>query len=179
LNTGSQRIYARLQNWLLRFERKKRLLEDESIEMSDAEVIVLGMGRTGTEVFNIMRGKYKMNVLGIDHNLELVENHIKEERHVVHGDVTDVEFWQRIDLSSDLRLIIMATSYHSAHMEVIKQLKTKGNDTMIAALSRYDDEMEELKQAGVKVVFNLYIEAGTGYGEHIFQIFNQSLKNEN
>jgi len=179
LNTGSQKVYAHLQNWLLRFERKKRLREDEPIEMSNAEVIVLGMGRTGTEVFNIMRGKYKMKVLGIDHNLESVGNHMKEERHVVHGDVTDVEFWQRIDLSSDLRLIIMATSYHSTHMEVIKQLKNKGNDTMIAALSRYDDEMEELKQAGVKVVFNLYVEAGTGYAEHIFQIFNQSLKNEN
>ena len=178
LNISSQRIYARLQNRLLRFERKKRLPEDESIEMSDAEVIVLGMGRTGTEVFNIMRGKHKMNVLGIDHNLELVGNHVKEERHVVCGDVTDVEFWQRIDLSPDLRLIIMATSHHSAHMEVIKQLETKGHDTMIAALSRYDDEMEELKQAGVQVVFNLYAEAGTGYAEHIFQIFNKTLPNE-
>ncbi len=178
LNTGSQRIYARLQNRLLRFERKKRLPEDESIEMSDAEVIVLGMGRTGTEVFNIMRGKHKMNVLGIDHNLESVGNHVKEGRHVVHGDITDVEFWQRIDLSPDLRLIIMATSHHSAHMEVIKQLETKGNDTMIAVLSRYDDEMEELKKAGVQVVFNLYAEAGTGYAEHIFQIFNQRLHSE-
>ncbi len=179
LNIGGQKIYIRLQNWLLRFESKKRLPEDEPIEMSNAEVIVLGMGRTGTEVYNIMKNKHKLNVLGIDHNLELVGNHMKEERHVVHGDVTDVEFWQRIDLSSDLRLIIMATSHHSAHMEVIKQLETKENDTMIAALSRYDDEMEELKQAGVQVVFNLYAEAGSGYAEHIFKIFNQSLNNEN
>ncbi len=178
LNIGAQKIYIRLQNRLIRFESKKRLPEDEPIEMSDANVIVLGMGRTGTEVYKIMQNEYKLNVLGIDHNIESVENHVKEDRHVVHGDIADIEFWQRMELSSNLRLIIMATSHHSAHMEVIKQLERKDNKTMVAALSRYDDEMEELKQAGVQVVFNLYAEAGTGYAEHIFQIFNQSLNNE-
>ena len=38
---------------------------------------------------------------------------------------------------------------------------------MIAALSRYDDEMQELKKAGIQVVFDLYAEAGAGYAEHI------------
>ncbi|NOX46452.1 MAG: cation:proton antiporter [Chlorobi bacterium] len=178
LNIYAQKIYIRFQNRLLRFESKKRLPEDEPIEMNDAQVIVLGMGRTGTEVYNIMRNEHKMSVLGIDHNLDLVANHVKEERHVVHGDITDVEFWQRMELSSDLRLIIMATSHHSVHMEVIGQLQVKNTKTMIAALSRYNDEMEELKQAGVQVVFNLYAEAGAGYAEHIFQIFDQTFHNE-
>ena len=111
-------------------------------------------------------------------SLQSVANHIKEKRKVVHGDVANIEFWQRMELSPDLRLIIMATSHHSVHMEVTKQLETKDNKTMIAALSRYDDEMEELKQAGVEVVFNLYAEAGAGYAEHIFQIFDKSLNNE-
>ena len=64
-------------------------------------------------------------------------------------------------------------------MEVLKLLEMKNNKTMIAALSRYDDEIEELKLARVQVVFNLYAEAGAGYAEHIFQIFDQSLKNRN
>jgi len=178
LNIGAQKLYTYLQNRLLRFESNKRLPEDEPIEMCDAEVIVLGMGRTGTEVYNIMQNEHKLNVLGIDHNIELVADHVKEERHVAHGDVADVEFWQRMELSSDLRLIIMATSHHAAHMDVIEQLEAKNNKTMIAALSRYDDEMEELKQAGVQVVFNLYAEAGAGYAEHVFQIFDRSLQYE-
>lgn len=49
---------------------------------------------------------------------------------------------------------------------------------IVASLSRYNDEMEELKQAGVKVVFNLYAEAGVSYAEHIYQSFNQSVYNE-
>jgi len=38
--------------------------------------------------------------------------------------------------------------------------------------------MKELKKSGVQVVFNLYAEAGAGYAEHIFKIFNQTLENE-
>ena len=59
-------------------------------------------------------------------------------------------------------------------MQVIKQLETRQRKIMIAALSRHDDEMEELKKAGVQVVFNLYAEAGAGYAEHIYQIFKHS-----
>jgi hypothetical protein len=47
---------------------------------------------------------------------------------------------------------------------------------MIAALSRYEDEIEELKELGVQVVFNLYSEAGVGYAEHVYQMFNQKKK---
>ena len=43
---------------------------------------------------------------------------------------------------------------------------------MIAGISRYNDEIEELKQAGVQCVFNLYAEAGVGYAEQTFQFFN-------
>jgi len=33
------------------------------------------------------------------------------------------------------------------------------------------DEMAELQEVGVNVVFNLYSEAGAGYAEHIYQKF--------
>ena len=39
----------------------------------------------------------------------------------------------------------------------------------IAAVGRYNDEIEELKEQGVDYVFNLYAEAGTGFAEHTFQ----------
>jgi hypothetical protein len=48
---------------------------------------------------------------------------------------------------------------------------------MIAAISRYDDEIEELKQAGVEVIFKLYSEAGAGYAEHVYQLFTALSRN--
>ncbi len=169
LNIAAQKIFVGLQNLLMRFETKIRLTEDEPIELGDAEVVVLGMGRTGTSVFDVMQNKYNYKLLGIDHKLKTVKDHLLQERNVIHGDADDVEFWQRIQPSSKLRIIIMATSKHAAQMEVIKQIGNKFDSVKIAALSRYDDEMEELNQAGVEIVFNIYCEAGAGYAEHIIQ----------
>jgi len=140
--------------------------------------IVLGMGRTGTEVYNVLKNKYKQMVLGIDSSMSTVENHLSDDLNVIHGDITDIEFWQRISPDSGIQFLILATSNHSTHMQVINGLEKMNKKIMVASLSRYNDEMEELKQAGVEVVFNLYAEAGLGYAEHIFQNLNQSVYNE-
>lgn len=173
LNMAAHTLYARWHTWLQRFETKTRLPEDEPLEFGDAKVIVLGMGRVGTEVYNVMRDKYDQAVLGIDYDKEKILHHLSAKRNVIHGDATDSDFWQRVRPSPKIRLIILATSNHSTHMQVITQLRETRNKEMIAAISRYDDEIEELKAAGVQVVFNLYVEAGVGYAEQVYQIFNQ------
>ena len=175
LNIHAQALYTRWQKRLISFESDKHLPEDEPIELAGAKVLVLGMGRTGTEVYNVLKDKYKQMVLGIDSSMSTVENHLSNDLNIIHGDVTDVEFWQRIGPDSGIQLLILATSNHSTHMQVINGLDKMNKKTMVASLSRYNDEMEELKQAGVEVVFNLYAEAGLGYAEHIFQNFNQSV----
>jgi len=173
LNVAANTLYARWHTWLQRFETKTRLPEDEPLEFGDAEVIVFGMGRVGTEVYDVMREKYNQAVLGIDYNQETILRHLSANRNVIQGDAKDSDFWERVQPSSQIRLIILATSNHSTHMQVITQFKEICKEKMIAALSRYDDDIEELKQAGVQVVFNLYEEAGVGYAEQVYQIFNQ------
>jgi hypothetical protein len=172
LNLAAQKIFLRMRSQLIRFETEKHLPEDEPIELGNAEVVILGMGRTGTAVFDVMKNKYDFNLLGIDQSLDSVAKHLSAQRNVIHGEADDIEFWQRIQPSSKLRMIIMATSKHATHMEIIKQIEKNHNNITFAALSRYEDEMEELKQAGVQIVFNLYTEAGAGYAEHIFRVFN-------
>lgn len=75
-------------------------------------------------------------------------------------------------MSEDLPLIILVTSSHATHMSVINQLKQIHCDIKVLAISRYDDEMQELHEAGVQVVFNLYEEAGFGFANYTYnQIF--------
>jgi hypothetical protein len=33
----------------------------------------------------------------------------------------------------------------------------------------FDDEVDELKQAGAHAVYNIYAEAGFGFAEHVYQ----------
>lgn len=174
LNTASQRIYTFLQPYLLRYETKERLAEDQPIVFSNEEVIVFGMGRTGSEVYKAMSEKYKKVVLGIDININTIEKHKALGNNVIQGDVNDLNFWQRINMSKKLPLVILATPNHSTHMHVIEQLNQIHCNIQVAAISRYDDEMKELQNAGVQVVFNLYEEAGFGFAEHTYnQIYEQ------
>lgn len=166
LNMRAQPIYARLQTYFLRFETETHLPEDEPIVFGKEEIIVFGMGRTGSEVYRVMTEKHQKNVLGIDINLDVIEKKKALGHHVIQGDVTDLNFWQRINMSANLPLIILVTPSHATHMSVIKQLKLIHCDIKVAAISRYDDEMKELHDAGVEVVFNLYEEAGFGFANH-------------
>ena len=172
LNMKSQPLYARFQKFFLQFETKDRLPDDEPIDFAHEEIIIFGMGRTGSEVYRVMTEKYNKYTLGIDINSEVIADKTAKGWHVIQGDVTDLNFWQRVNMSVNLPLIILATPSHAMHMIVIAQLKQIHCDIKVAALSRYDDEMKELNEAGVNVVFNLYEEAGFGFADHTYnQIF--------
>jgi len=175
LNMKAQPIYAKFQKYFLKFETKTRLPQDEPIVFAQEEVIVFGMGRTGSEVYKVMAEKYKKNVLGIDISLEVIEKHQELGNNVLQGDVTDLNFWQRVNMSVNLPLVILVTPSHATHMSVIEELNLIHSSIKVAAISRYDDEMHELIEAGVDVVFNLYEEAGFGFADHTYkQIYSNS-----
>ncbi len=169
MNMASQRIFARWQKRLLRFETSTRLPEDRPIAFSAEEVIIFGMGRAGTQAYKVMANRYGKKVLGIDIDPAKIKQHKQQGRRVIRGDAMDLNFWQRINLKKELPVILLATSSHVTHMKVIEQLKELHCDIQVAAISRFDDEMRELRQAGVQVVFNLYVEAGAGFANHAYQ----------
>ena len=169
LNMASQRIFAKWQQRLLLFESNSRLPEDQPIAFSEEEVIIFGMGRAGTQAYKVMADQYGKKVLGIDIDPAKIKHHKQQGRRVIRGDAMDLNFWQRINLKKELPVILLATSSHVTHMKVIDQLKQLHCDIQVAAISRFDDEMRELRQAGVRVVFNLYVEAGAGFANHAYQ----------
>ena len=66
-------------------------------------------------------------------------------------------------------MVILAMPKHAANMNALKELAQRQFDGKIAATALFDDEVEELKQAGAHAVYNIYAEAGFGYAEHICQ----------
>ena len=169
INMKAQPLYASFQKFFLKFETKVRLPEDKPIVFAQEEVIVFGMGRTGSEVYRVMEKIYHKNVLGIDLSLEVIEEKRRLGYNVIQGDVTDLNFWQRVNMSENLPLIILVTPSHTTHMTVIEELDQIHCSIKVAAISRYDDEMKELTEAGVDVVFNLYEEAGFGFADHTYK----------
>jgi predicted Kef-type K+ transport protein len=171
LNTAAHSIYERWSKRLKPFETKSRHPDDQPLDTGDAEIAVFGIGRIGIAAYEDMHEKYGEIVIGIDFNFEVVEKHRQTGRNVIVGDATDIDFWERVTSGSreKLRMVILAMPDHKANMNALNELTQMQFKGKIAATAVYDDEVEELKQAGAYAAYNIYAAAGFGFAEHVCQ----------
>jgi glutathione-regulated potassium-efflux system ancillary protein KefC len=168
LNSFVHSIYARFSERLKPFETKTRLAEDQPLDPGDAEIAIFGMGRVGTGAYDDMRRRHGEVVIGVDFDEETVKKHLEAGRKVILGDPTDHDFWAKSRQGGEKILMILLTlPEHTANMTAVAQLTEMKFAGSIAATAKFDDEVEELKKAGVHAVFNLYAEAGYGFAEHV------------
>jgi len=70
------------------FETKKRLPEDDIVDIGTASVAVYDMGRIGTGAYDNLRQRYGRQVIGIDSDEKKVSYHVKKGQKVIHGDAS-------------------------------------------------------------------------------------------
>lgn len=166
LNKKSHNYYAGLEDSLKRFEMKQRLPYDKPIEVGDAEVLVFGMGRVGTGVYDSMIGQFQNRLLGIDIDNNTITNHRNAGRNVMHGDATDFDFWERLQ-PGKVKMIMLDMPNINELLSAVAMMKQSGYQGFISAAVKYDDCIEPLEKAGVHAVYNVYAEAGSGFANHV------------
>jgi len=171
LNSAAHRLYEHWAKRLKPFETKSRHPDDQPLEPGDAEIAVFGIGRVGTAAYDDMRQRYGEIVIGVDFDYEVVEKHRRAGRNVIAGDATDIDFWERGMTGSrgKIRMVILSMPKHNANMNALNELTQRQFKGQIAAMAMFDDEVEELKQAGAQAAYNIYAQAGFGFAEHICQ----------
>jgi predicted Kef-type K+ transport protein len=177
LNSASHSIFERWAERLRSFQTKTRLAHDQPIHPGDAQIAIFGMGRVGTAAYDDMRFRHGELVIGIDLDPDKVKEHQAAGRNVIFGDATDFDFWARAYADSGgnkIRMVILAMPKHAANMNALKELAQRQFDGKIAATALFDDEVEELKQAGAHAVYNIYAEAGFGFAEHVCQALEEA-----
>ena len=170
LNSRSHQLYERFRERLLSFQSATRIAGEEPIEPEAASILIFGMGHVGTSAYDNLRQRLGDVVLGIDFCPSTVESHNAEGRRVILGSATDTDFWSRIKMDfSKVDLVMLAMPVHSENLFAIEYLKKLDFRGKLAAIAKYPDDIESLKQVGVDSVFNLYTEAGTGFANHAYQ----------
>jgi len=115
-----------------------------------------------------MRRRHGEVVIGIDFDEETVKKHLEAGRKVILGDPTDHDFWAKTrQRAGKMRMALLTLPEHTANMTAVAQVTEMKFAGSIAATAKFDDEVEELKEAGVHAVYNLYAEAGYGFAEHV------------
>jgi predicted Kef-type K+ transport protein len=166
-NSLAHAIYARWSDRLKRFQSAQRLPDEAPLDSGDATIAVIGLGGIGTAAYDEMRRRYGDVVVGIDFCKESVDKHLKLGRRVALGDASDSDFWERTDPSTTgIGLVMLALPDPKASAFAIRQMKERGYPGQITASVRYEDEVAELKKAGIDAAYVLYEEAGAGFANH-------------
>ncbi len=172
LNSYSDEIYQKFSHRLKRFQHTRLHKEDRPIRIGDAKILVMGMGRIGAGAYDELQSVYGDTVLGVDNSHQKTLKHRQQGRRVITGDALDSDFWNKLELSDQLTLILLAMPDHNGNRYAAMQLKGIDSKVQLAAIARFNDDMQELQALGVKSVYNMYDEAGSGFAKHICSQIN-------
>lgn len=177
LNSYAHSIYYSIKDKLHVFESKDRLEYDRTFDIGEAQILIFGMGKLGSAVYDQLNFKYGQTVLGLDYNLEVVERVKKEGKNIVQDDATDSEFWESIAnnpiRSKQVKMVMLCMNDHQSNKFAAERLKAINYDGMIAAIATHDDEIKELEKLDIHSAFNIYSEAGFGFADHVCQKLGQ------
>jgi len=166
INSAAPSLYRRFRHRLRFFETDERLAEERPIDVSDANILICGMGMVGIGAYDAMRERYGQQVKGIDFDAETVAEQVAQGRDVFVGDATDIDLWERLDVSN-VSMIMLSIPNHAENLVAAEQLASVSFRGVLAGTALYESEMEELRTAGVKAAFNFFSEAGKGFAEHV------------
>ena len=167
VNFVADRIYARFRTAWQRLQRRERLADDLPLDTGGATILVLGMGRIGTGAYEAMRRRHGDTVVGVDIDPTAVGDHRSAGFNVLCGDPSDADFWDRVQDTKTVELVMLALPNLPASLAVLDQLRAASFRGRIAATARFHDEIEPLERAGASVVFNVYDGAGSGFAAQV------------
>ena len=157
---------------LCRLETDTRHPDDQPIDPTGASIGIFGMGRIGTMAYDFLREKYGETVIGFDSIADQVSEHTEAGRRVVFGDPTDPDFWLRVKPPGQTGPHGTADHAEASVQPGVYQVTWSMSAflAMITAIAQFDDQVEELRQAGAHAAFNVYNEAGLGFAEHAWEV---------
>lgn len=166
--TRAHQLYAKLTGVLARFETRKRISEEEPIDVEEVGVLVFGMGRVGVATYDEMNKTFPGLVMGVDFDAAVVEHHARAGRRVVLGSAVDPDFWSRLKVEMDeVKLVLIALPNHAEGSIAVEQIRAAGFRGRLAANARHTEDIAHYRTLGVTTVFDLYAEAGYGFVQHV------------
>jgi predicted Kef-type K+ transport protein len=166
-------IYTRLKDQICRFERKAVKNQTGYDYPTNAEVLIVGMGRVGSGAYAALQEELGDKLWGVEADPSQVELQKKRGMQVVTGDADDIDFWEQLDYSN-LRLVMLAIPSVQEMKNIIYQLKQTEFQGKIATIAHFDDEQDELCRLGADVAFNFYSQVGAGFAEESAHLLKAS-----
>jgi Kef-type K+ transport system membrane component KefB len=163
----SHQLYAILAPVLRPFERRmptREPSEDPAVTGHDHDVIVIGLGRYGGAIAQLLRDQGN-RVLGIDFNPAAVRRWRAEGIDTVYGDIADPEFVAALPVAG-VHSVVCAVREHELGLVqadprpgLIQTLRANGYDGPIAVAANRPEHAQRLQAAGADLVLQPFRDA--------------------
>jgi predicted Kef-type K+ transport protein len=163
LNRIAHPLFDRMEPWLRRFERSSDHPDQQPLSLGQADILIVGMGRTGQAAYTAV-GAGGLTVVGMDADPDKVANQCTRGHNVVYADAEDIELWQGLDLEG-LQAVILAMPHLEGKLIAARNLRKMGFTGPIVANTFHDDEAAPLQRAGVSETYQAMAGAGIGIAD--------------
>lgn len=163
LNRIGHSLFDRLEKRLARFERETVHPDEQPVSLGDADVLVVGIGRTGAAAMDALVGRGR-RVVGVDADPDKVRKLQGAGRNVVYADAEDVGFWQGIRHDCLMAVILTMPDLEGKKIAA-RRLREQGFGGPIIANTYHEDEIEGLRRAGVNEIYQTMAGAGIGIAD--------------
>lgn len=167
LNRFAHALFERFEDVLQRFQQQRLHPDEEPAEFKDADVLILGMGRTGSAAYDFL-GRHGVRVAGLDADPYTVQSQIEAGREVVYTDAEDSNFWHGVDLTG-IRAVILAMDHVEAKTIAARQLRARGFRGPVISHALHPDHVDLIRHAGADDTYLTMHEAGVGLAEHVIE----------
>ena len=123
VDSVADRIYARYRTAWHRLQRRERLADDRMLDTGGATILILGMGRIGAGAYEAMHQRHGETVVGVDIDPRTVREHRSAGSNVLLGDPSDADFWDRIQDTHTVELVMLALPNLTANLAVLDRLR--------------------------------------------------------
>ncbi|MHA6493404.1 cation:proton antiporter domain-containing protein [Pseudomonas borbori] len=170
LNRISHPLYDRLARRLIALERDTRHPDERQISLGDAQILVMGMGRTGRAAYDHLQEK-GFRVTGMDSDPVAIELSQNAGRQVLFADGEDQMFWQRLDMPM-IEAVVLSLNDAEAKIIATQKLRGRGFTGLIVSHAMYEDIAKRIQDAGADRTYLTMSEAGAGLAEHVCRDLN-------
>lgn len=163
LNRMAHPLFERFQSTLQRYERGTVHPDEQPTALGDAEILILGMGRTGSAAYEHLAEQGR-RIIGIDADTYKAQQHTEAGRNVVFADVEDSHFWRELDIHN-LRAAILAMDDIEAKLISARTLRKKGFTGPIISHALHESHLEAITEAGATHTYLTMTQAGMGLAD--------------
>ncbi len=163
LNRYAHPIYERLEDKLRQYERDTIHPDEQPKNMGDADVLIFGMGRTGSAAYRVIE-EQGLKALGLDADTYKARAHHEAGRNVLFADAEDSNFWRSCNLGQ-VKAAILAMDDLEAKLIAARSLRQRGFTGPIVAHALHEAHQDQIREAGADYTYLTMNQAGISLAE--------------